>query len=145
MPKSEPVERVCANTKCGKTFLDEWGTQRYCDDICKKRQKFRERKEKTVNNRGGYNRKTYIQLWLDALNLSDATVGCHYCGEQVSVDTFVIDHVKPKAELKTRAEVQDIKNLTIACKSCNLRKGSMPAELYRQWVAYDKAREAEGT
>lgn len=142
MPKSESVERKCENTKCGKTFLDEWGTKRYCDDVCKKRERWRRQKETQLNPRGGYNRKTYIQLWLDALKLSDATVGCHYCDKQITPDTFVIDHVKPKSELKTREDVQDIRNMVIACKSCNLKKGAMPAELFKQWIEYEKEREA---
>ena len=138
MPKlNEPIPRKCQNVKCGKEFLDDWGTRRYCDELCKRRQKWRERKRRS-DSRGGYNRRTYIQLWLDALGIEDQRVPCSYCETLVDLDSFVIDHVIPKSQLKTRAECQDIKNLTISCKSCNHRKASMPEEIFRHWIEYEK-------
>ena len=61
----------------------------------------------------------------------------------MTIDNFVIDHVIPQSQLKTRKEKQDINNLVIACKSCNLRKATMPAELFFQWIEYEKAKEKE--
>ena len=147
MPQiNEVITKVCANEKCGKEFEDVWGTMKYCSTTCKDRQKWLERSRKK-NTRGGYNRKTYITLWLKAKGHDLGPAPCHYCGSDVMIDNFVIDHVVPQSQLKTRAEKLAIENLVISCKSCNSKKASMPAQLFIQWIEYEKAekeREEEG-
>lgn len=143
MPHAVETEiKTCANEKCGKEFEDVWGTMKYCSSVCKDRQKWIERSRKR-NHRGGYNRKIYITLWLEAKGVNLDPAPCHYCGSDVTIDNFVIDHVVPQSQLKTRKEKQDINNLVIACKSCNLRKATMPAELFFQWIEYEKAQKEE--
>ena len=145
MPHLTVVEKkICANEKCGKEFDDVWGTMKYCSNDCRSKQKFTERARKK-DTRGGYNRKTYITLWLKAKGYEMSPAPCHYCGCDVTIDNFVIDHVIPQSQLKTREEKQDINNLVICCKSCNNKKASMPAHIYIQWIEYEKAeKEKEG-
>ena len=141
MPHAVEVQiKTCANEKCGKEFEDVWGTMKYCSGVCKDRQKWNDR-SRIKDSRGGYNRKVYITLWLQAKGFDLGPAPCYYCGCDVTIDSFVIDHIIPQSQLKTRAEKQDINNLVIACKSCNLRKASMPAELFFQWIKYEKAKE----
>ena len=146
MPHTNDVEiKICANEKCKQAFKDTWGTMKFCSSECRDRQKWNERKRKR-DVRGGYNRKTYITLWLQAKGLDLGPAPCHYCGSDVTIDNFVIDHVVPQSQLKTREEKQDINNLAIACKSCNHKKASMPAELFFQWIEYEKTeKEEEGS
>ena len=133
MPKAvEKVVKKCAHVKCKKEFLDEWGTKKFCNEECKKRQRWLERQKKG-DKRGGYNRKVYISLWCKAAGKDPGTVPCHYCETELTVDTFVIDHKVPSSELKTREEKQEMDNLVISCKSCNLQKGVLPYEMFYTW------------
>lgn len=49
-----------------------------------------------------------------------STKGCAYCGRALCLKTFTVDHVHSRALGGT----DDIENLTIACRSCNARKGA---------------------
>lgn len=133
MPKAVvKTKRKCAYDKCGKEFLDEWGTKRFCNEECKKRSRWAER-SKRGDKRGGYNRKVYISLWCKAKGEDPGTVPCHYCETELTVDTFVIDHKIPSSKLKTREEKQEMDNLVLACKSCNSQKGILPYEVFYAW------------
>jgi len=133
MPKAvEKVVKKCAHVKCKKEFLDEWGTKKFCNEECKKRQRWLDRQKK-LGKRGRYNRKVYISLWCKAGGKDLGTVPCHYCETELTVDTFVIDHKVPSSELKTRDEKYEMDNLVLACKSCNLQKGVLPYEMFYTW------------
>ncbi len=46
---------------------------------------------------------------------------CVYCRETIDAKNMGLDHIKPVV----KGGAKDIKNLTIVCKRCNIRKGSM--------------------
>ena len=57
---------------------------------------------------------------------------CQYCGLDASKDfetwwhaNLNIDHVRPKSH---GGDITDPKNLVVACRACNLFKGSTPCE-----------------
>ena len=61
---------------------------------------------------------------------------CFYCKKQVAVDELTIDHAEPAGA----GGRDDIQNLLIACKPCNLRKGLQPIESFspeagREWLS----------
>jgi hypothetical protein len=60
---------------------------------------------------------------------------CFYCKKPVSDDALSIDHIEPQ----TKGGQSSIHNLVIACKPCNLGKGSKSIEAYdpkagRAWL-----------
>lgn len=48
---------------------------------------------------------------------------CVYCGQCYPADALSVDHVEPRMRGGDRSEG----NLVAACRSCNTRKGSLPA------------------
>lgn len=52
---------------------------------------------------------------------------CHYCGQPLAMDTFHMDHVHPKA-----LGGKDKDNLVGACSDCNLAKGNLDLEDFRE-------------
>jgi 5-methylcytosine-specific restriction endonuclease McrA len=53
---------------------------------------------------------------------------CWYCGVLLAKEESTLDHVIPRsAGGRTR-----LGNLVLACKSCNMRKGSLSLEQYRE-------------
>ena len=85
--------------------------------------------------KGGYNRSTYINLFLDARQ-ADQTAPCHYaqfgvnpdCQLRVSSDDFILDHKQPVSALSTRQEVMSPLNLVVCCRSCNILKSTKSYE-----------------
>jgi len=61
---------------------------------------------------------------------------CFYCKEAVAADALSIDHAEPEA----LGGKEDLQNLLIACKPCNMRKGHKAIEAFkvdagREWLA----------
>jgi len=104
--------------------------QKYCSLKCKEKRRATLERAKGIY-KGGYSRETHIRLWMDALGKADASAPCHYCGESLYPDNFVIEHRKPRRELKSRAEMTDITNLVIACHGCNKEKGTSSYEEFK--------------
>ena len=104
--------------------------QKYCSLGCKEKRRAAIEKENGIF-KGGYSRETHIRLWVDAMGKADASVPCHYCGVFLYPDRFVIEHRKPRKELKSRDEMTDIANLVISCHSCNKEKGTSSYEEFK--------------
>jgi 5-methylcytosine-specific restriction endonuclease McrA len=51
---------------------------------------------------------------------------CHYCGQRHKLYDLTVDHVVPRS----RGGSNHLFNLVLACRPCNLAKGSMPLEEY---------------
>jgi len=105
-------------------------TQRYCSLKCKEKRRATVERERGIF-KGGYSRETHIRLWMDALGKADASAPCHYCGELLYPDNFVIEHRTPRKELKSRDQMTDISNLVIACYPCNKEKGTSSYEEFK--------------
>lgn len=62
---------------------------------------------------------------------------CTYCGKDLTKDTATLDHVKPVSQ----GGYQRLFNVTLACRNCNHRKGSMSKDefLKRQSPQSEKA------
>ena len=120
--KSSRLKKNCEY--CNKEYLpipNQYTSQKYCSQRCKWNKRV-QREKKLGIFKGGYNRETYIYLWLDAMGLTDITAPCHYCGIALYPDKFVIDHKIPRVKLKTRKKTKDINNLVISCHICNNEK-----------------------
>jgi 5-methylcytosine-specific restriction endonuclease McrA len=129
--------KICAT--CGLAYGQNPNTtvQKYCSRSCKDKMAWEKRKETghIRAKKGGYNRETYINLFLSARQ-TDQTAPCHYaqfdvnpnCQERVTSTDFVLDHKRPLAELKTRSEMLDPENLVVCCKSCNNLKNTTSYE-----------------
>ena len=110
--------------------LTQFYTQRYCSLKCKEKKRATVERAKGIY-KGGYSRETHIRLWMDALGRADSSAPCHYCGEALYPDNFVIEHRKPRKELKSRDEMTDITNLVISCHGCNKEKGTSSYEEFK--------------
>lgn len=55
---------------------------------------------------------------------------CTYCGKDLTYKNATIDHITAQSK-----GGRNIGNLALACKTCNHRKGSMPAEHFRELLA----------
>lgn len=55
---------------------------------------------------------------------------CIYCGCDIDIKTFHIEHMKPKSTLKI--DKDHIDNLYPSCKDCNLSKGNLTIEEFRK-------------
>ena len=122
-----PLIKTCE--QCGSEFDTNFTVQIYCSKSCKEKKGWlRARKAgKIRSKKGGYNRSTYISLFMDARQ-SDQTAPCHYCKARVTPDNFVLDHKIPISSLSTRDEIMDPTNLVVCCRSCNIRKGTQSYE-----------------
>jgi len=108
-------------------------TQKYCSQNCKGKAQFERNKKagKKRKRKGGYNRTTYIICWLKAQYLDKDTAPCYYCGKRLKArGDWVLDHKNPLKELEDPDDQTNDENLVVCCKSCNIRKGSMPFEKY---------------
>ena len=52
---------------------------------------------------------------------------CHYCGKVLVFDEATLDHIIPQSLLGE----WELKNLVIACVTCNNRRGDMPYEIFK--------------
>jgi 5-methylcytosine-specific restriction endonuclease McrA len=126
--------------ECGRDYLPNSGqgkNQKYCSKHCKQKVRGRLDREKKLY-KGGYNRHTYIVLWLRARNEKDYTAPCHYCGTRLlpEVGCFVIEHKIPRSKLeKTKEAMHDISNLVISCIPCNRLKGINGYQTFKVEVA----------
>ena len=118
---------------CNKDFVPDYVDQLYCNQQCRQRKNWRERKKRN-DHRGGYNRVTYIRLWLQAAGVELPEVPCHYCGSHVSIDDFVIDHKVPRSLLKDRQAKQEISNLVVSCKRCNAWKSDTDYDEFKDFI-----------
>jgi len=111
---------------CNKKYYpvpSQYRNQKYCSLKCK--WNARRIREKALGIfKGGYNRETYIRLWLDAKAIIDISAPCHYCGIALYPEKFVIEHKIPRIKLKTQAKTQDIANLVVSCHLCNTEKAT---------------------
>ena len=112
---------------CSKEYQPvkfQYNRQKYCSKTCYyKGQSILLRRRGIY--KGGYCRETHIRLWIDAMGIADVSAPCHYCNEPLYPDKFVIEHKKPRNELKSRDEMMDISNLVVSCHGCNKKKGLM--------------------
>ena len=123
-----PLIKICE--QCGVEFDTPYSTvQKYCTSRCKDKMGWiRAKKSGKIRSRkGGYNRSTYISLFMDARQ-SDQTAPCHYCQARVTAYDFVLDHKIPVNSLSTREAMQDPDNLVVCCRSCNISKGTQSYE-----------------
>jgi len=61
---------------------------------------------------------------------------CAYCGKRLTMATATFDHVKPLS----KGGYDKTKNGVVACQSCNSRKGSMPPEIFRNFIKNNNAK-----
>ena len=118
---------------CHKQFFPvkhQFARQKYCSRKCKTRMRTLRERETGVF-KGGYSRETHIRLWVDAMGIADTSVPCHYCRKTLYPDDFVIEHKKPRRELRSRIEMTDISNLVVSCHACNQKKGAMSYEEFK--------------
>ena len=120
-PKKLPQKKVCEH--CNKVYQPDraqYARQKYCSKKCKWVVKDLRDKEKDIT-RGGYNRETYIRLWVKAMGLESVIAYCHYCGIEILPDHFHIDHKVPRCKL-TRTQAKSLKYLVVSCLNCNKEK-----------------------
>ena len=131
MPKRDKRTKKCevCNTDYRPAFT-QFYRQRYCSLKCKEKRRATVERERGIY-KGGYSRETHIRLWMDALGRADSSAPCHYCQEPLYPDNFVIEHKKPRKELKSRDEMTDITNLVISCHGCNKEKGTISYEEFK--------------
>ena len=131
MPKRDKRTKKCevCNIDYHPAFT-QFYRQRYCSLKCKEKRRAAIEKANGIF-KGGYSRETHIRLWMDALGRADSSAPCHYCGEALYPDNFVIEHKKPRRELKSRGEMTDITNLVISCYGCNKEKGTISYEEFK--------------
>ena len=130
--------KICE--QCGAEFDTQFSTvQIYCSRSCKEKMGWLRAKKagKIRSKKGGYNRSTYISLFMNARQ-SDQTAPCHYCQSRVTPDNFVLDHKIPISSLSTRDQIMDPTNLVVCCRSCNIRKGT------KSYEDFIKERETHG-
>jgi len=130
--------KVCE--QCGNEYDTPYSTvQKYCSMSCKDKMGWIRAKKsgKIRAKKGGYNRSTYINLFLNARQ-SDQTAPCHYCKARVTAADFVLDHKIPVSSLSTREAIMDPNNLVVCCRSCNILKGT---QSYEDFI---KQKEAHG-
>ena len=114
---------------CGEEYYphnSQGHRQKYCGRSCKDKAAWKRFKASgdIRARKGGYNRLTYISIWLKQIDLS---VPCFYCKTRLfPEDNWVLDHMTPLSSLTNRAEMQSPDNLCIACVECNVKKGSTP-------------------
>ncbi len=116
--------------ECGEEYVPvefQFDRQKYCSMRCKWRKQSKNQKAAGIF-KGGYSRETHIRLWLEAMGEPDISVPCHYCSVPLYPDTFVIEHKKPRKDLKNRKEMTAIENLVLSCHPCNKEKGVMDYE-----------------
>ena len=126
--------------QCGAEYDTPYSTvQKYCSMSCKDKMGWIRAKKagKIRAKKGGYNRSTYISLFMNARQ-SDQTAPCHYCQSRVTPDNFVLDHKVPISSLSTREAIMDPENLVVCCRSCNILKG---VKSYEDFI---KERETHG-
>ena len=131
MPKRDKRTKKCevCNIDYHPAFT-QFYRQRYCSLKCKEKRRAAIEKENGIF-KGGYSRETHIRLWVDAMGKADSSAPCHYCGMPLYPDNFVIEHRKPRKELKSRDEMTDITNLVISCHGCNKEKGTISYEEFK--------------
>ncbi len=135
MLKNQELKKHCE--QCGKLYFPkkyQYDRQKYCSLNCKWKQRGKLEKEAGIY-KGGYSRETHIRLWLDAKGIADTSAPCHYCGDILYPDIFVIEHKIPRKKLKTREKVTDITNLVISCHKCNNKKGKLD---YNDFIKREK-------
>ena len=116
---------------CGEDYAPNGGQdkrQKYCGRHCKDKASWQRFKDSgdIRQRKGGYNRLTYIQIWLRQTDLS---VPCFYCKSRLfPEDKWVLDHKQPLSKMTTRKQMTDSDNLCIACTPCNVKKGNIPYE-----------------
>jgi hypothetical protein len=117
---------------CGKEYspVSSYKTAKYCSKTCYYKAQAGFLKKRGIF-KGGYSRETHIRLWVDAMGIKDVSAPCHYCGEHLYPGHFVIEHRKPRRELKSKDEVKDISNLVISCHRCNKEKGTSSYEEFK--------------
>ena len=121
--------------ECGEMYDVKGGQvkqSKYCSQRCNWRA--RARRDRKTKHKGGYNRATYIRLWLHAININREVADCHYCNKQVTIDNFQIDHKVPRSKLdpKERKTTTKIDNLVVSCASCNAAKGDGDYEEFKK-------------
>ena len=122
---------------CGKEYYprkSQGKRQKYCSPSCKGRAVWKRFKESgdIRGRKGGYNRLTYIRLWLRQMDLS---VSCYYCKKRIfPEDRWVLDHMTPVSKLTTREEMQSEKDLVIACIECNVKKGNLSLDEFLKLI-----------
>ena len=131
MPKRDKRTKKCevCNTDYRPAFT-QFYRQKYCSLQCKEKRRATVERERGIY-KGGYSRETHIRLWMDALGRADSSAPCHYCQEPLYPDNFVIEHKKPRRELKSRDQMTDIANLVISCHGCNKEKGTSSYEEFK--------------
>ena len=58
-------------------------------------------------------------------------VECHYCGCRIEPGTATLDHIKPQS----KGGNHSVSNLLLACKRCNVKRGSVPYQKYIKRIA----------
>lgn len=61
---------------------------------------------------------------------------CFYCLRRVTGRMHCLDHVRPRAHMGPRTQIQinSYRNLVSTCLECNARKGEMPAKDFLRWL-----------
>ncbi len=67
---------------------------------------------------------------------------CAYCGCDITLENFQIDHIKPLRRDDTLHEngLDTEDNMMPVCRSCNLRKGVLSIETFRSQLSKDVER-----
>jgi 5-methylcytosine-specific restriction endonuclease McrA len=135
MPRTNIVhDKFC--DYCGKKYTPnklQYLRQKYCTLRCKWAARDLRLKGKG-QGKGGYNRETYIRLWVKAMGVTDTRAYCHYCDITLYPDKFVVEHKIPRVKLKSKQEIQDINNLVVSCYKCNSEKSATDYNLFMKKV-----------
>jgi 5-methylcytosine-specific restriction endonuclease McrA len=102
------MERVCGT--CGKTFLAQRRTAKFCSDECRYHNWLANKKRVTIPRD-----MRFSILRRDGFR-------CRYCGAQPPRKELRVDHVVSIADGGART---DFDNLVTACNDCNAGKGGM--------------------
>ena len=117
------------------------GTQKYCNRSCKDKAAFyRAKAEGKIRLRkGGYNRTTYVKCWIKAKESDHETAPCYLCGKRLAPESdWVLDHMYPISRLDTREQIIAEENLSVCCKECNIKKGTIPYDEYVLTIKRDE-------
>lgn len=78
--------------------------------------------------------KEAARAWLNRECSKWIGLGCIYCGKQITVFNFSIDHAVPIS----RGGTKDLTGCQIVCKTCNITKGDFTDPEFRAIVEFAK-------
>lgn len=130
------VKTYTVNCPCGGSFVTISPRIRWCLPCRKSGRnkgrrnsfiaKMRGRSEriKKYSTQGSHSEEQWMQV------LRNQAWCCYYCEREMTELTWTRDHVVPLSN----GGSDDISNIVAACRTCNIRKGTMTASAFKQYL-----------